>query len=334
MSVIVVKDQTNPSKYDKDTLMDMYKTMVKIRKFDENLIRLMQEGKVSGFYHSGIGQEAIATGTCVGLRDEDYIFYAHRGVNEMIAKGVSLVQLYGDFMGRVIGTTKGLGAGIVHSADPSRGVLGQSGTIGASFIIAPGVGYAIKYKKTDQVVVCYFGDGTAARELFHGGMNLAGLHKLPVIFVCENNEWAIGSHFKADHSIKEYIAERAEGYCIPGYVIDGNDVLMVKEVTQEAIDRAMRGEGPTFIEMKTFRHRGHFEGDPVTYIKPEVIQDWKDNRDPIKNFKAKLISAEIAEEAEFAKIDADVLKEILDAIDEADRSPLPSPERIYEGLFS
>jgi pyruvate dehydrogenase E1 component alpha subunit len=334
MGVVVVTNETDPRKYDAIVLMNLYRVMVKIRKFDENIIRLLKEGKVSGIYHSGIGQEAIAAGSCSLLRDEDYIFYAHRGANEMIAKGVPLVNLFGDFMGRVIGLTRGLGAGIVHCADPSRGVLGQSGTVGACFVLAPGVGYAIKYKKTDQVCICYFGDGTAARELFHGGMNFAGLHKLPVIFLCENNEYAIGSHFKSDHSIKEYIAERAEGYCIPAYVIDGNDVLMVRETTEMAIKRAKKGEGPTFIEAKTFRQRAHFEGDPGKYMNPEVVKYWKEKRDPIANFKLKLIQAGMAKEAEFEQVDNDVSREIGDSIEKADASPLPTQDRIYQGLFS
>lgn len=334
MTVVVVKGESDLKKYDKVTLMNLYKSMVKVRKFDENLLRLLQEGKVSGFYHSGIGQEAIAAGSCSLLRDEDYIYYAHRGCNEMVAKGVPLVNIYGDFLARVIGTTKGLGAGIVHSADPSRGVLGQSGTIGASFVLAAGTGYAIKYKKTDQVCICYFGDGTAARELFHGGMNWAGLFKLPIIFVCENNEYGISTHYKRAHAVKEHIAERAEGYNIPGYVVDGNDVLMVREITEQAIERAKKGEGATFIEAKTFRHRGHFEGDPYTYINPEELKYWKEQRDPINNFREKLIEAGIAQAAEFEQVDDAVQEEINQAISEAEKSPLPPEERIYEGLFS
>ena len=161
----VVKRDIDPARYDKDFLLRLYREMVKQRAFDENLIRLLHEGKVSGFYHSGIGQEATGAGTCASLRDDDYILYDHRGCNQMIAKGVPLDKIYGDFMGRLCGTTCGLGAGIVHVAYPEKGVLGQSGTLGACFVIAAGAGYAVKVKKTDQVCVCYFGDGTAARDL-------------------------------------------------------------------------------------------------------------------------------------------------------------------------
>ena len=161
----VVKRDIDPARYDKDFLLRLYREMVKQRAFDENLIRLLHEGKVSGFYHSGIGQEATGAGTCASLRDDDYILYDHRGCNQMIAKGVPLDKIYGDFMGRLCGTTCGLGAGIVHVAYPEKGVLGQSGTLGACFVIAAGAGYAVKVKKTDQVCVCYFGDGTAARDV-------------------------------------------------------------------------------------------------------------------------------------------------------------------------
>jgi pyruvate dehydrogenase E1 component alpha subunit len=333
MGVIVVKDEADLSKYDKATLLDLYRSMVNMRTFDKNIIRLIAENKIVGFYHSGQGHEAIAAGTCSVQRDDDYMYYDHRGANGMIGKGVPLVNLYGDFLARECGTTRGLGAGIVHSAWPEKGVLGQSGTLGATFVIAPGTGYAIKYLGTDQVCTLYFGDGTSARETFHGGMNFAGLHKLPVIFVLENNEYAAMQHFKRDHSIKEYIAERAEGYCIPGYVVDGNDVLKVREVYKEAVDRARSGEGPTFIECKTFRHRGHFEGDPYHYADPEVIKLWKDTKDPIDNYRAKLINSGIATQEEFNAIDKIVAEENLAAIAEAEKSPLPPPERIYQGLF-
>jgi len=329
----VVKREIDVKQYDRDFLLDLYRVMVKQRKYDENLIRLMQEGKVSGFYHSGIGQEAIAAGSCALLNDDDYIFYDHRGCNQMVAKGVPLTGLYGDFLCRTSGTTGGLGAGIVHSADSGKGVLGQSGTIGSSFVLSAGVGYAIKYQKTDQVCVCYFGDGTAARETFHGGLNWAGLYNLPVIFILENNEYGISTHYTKAHALKDNIADRADGYGIPGYVVDGNDVLLVYEVTKEAVERARNEGRPTFIEAKTFRHRGHFEGDPVTYIDPEVLRDWKENRDPIKNFKAKLISAGMADEKEFIALDNEIEEEILSAIAEAEKAPLPSEDRIYQGLF-
>ncbi len=333
MALTVVTESPDVKNYDKETLMKFYEGMRKIRTFDQQLIRLMQEGKVSGFYHSGQGQEAIAVGTCAPLNDQDCVYYAHRGCNTMIAKGVSLTALYGDFLMRVCGTTRGLGAGIVHSADPSVGVLGQSGTVGESMVLGPGTAYALKYKKTDNVCVSYFGDGASARELFHGGMNFAGCHQLPMIFVCENNGWAISSSFEHDHSVKEHIAERAEGYCIPAYVVNGNDVLAVYETMKKVVDNARAGGGPAFLECKTYRHRGHFEGDPYDYVDKDVLKDWKDNKDPINTFQAKIVAAGIATDDEFKAIDDAILAEVNAAIDEAEASPLPPKERIFEGLF-
>ena len=334
MGVTIVENVSDLSRYDKKELLDLYKMMVKIRRFDVNLIRLMQEGKVAGFYHSGQGHEAIATGTLASCNDDDYIYYAHRGCNVMIAKGVPLVNIYGDFLMREIGTTRGLGAGIVHCAWPDKNVMGQSGTLGESFVLAPGTAYAVKFNGGKQVVMCYNGDGTHAREVFHGGMNFASLHKLPIVFICENNEYAISAHFRDDHAIKDHLAERAEGYCMPGYVVDGNDVLAVKEVTDKAIDRARAGDGPTFIECKVHRQRGHFEGDPITYLDPALMKDWKENKDPIKLFREKVVAAGKATAAELDAIDEATETEVRDAAAEAEKSPLPPPERITKGLFN
>lgn len=334
MSVTVVKNVTDLSGYDKDFLLSLLRVMERCRKFDVNLIQLMGQGKVAGFYHSGQGHEAIAAG-CSGVwREDDYLYYAHRGCNAMIGKGVPLVNLYGDFLNRVIGTTKGLGAGIVHSAWPELNVMGESGTLGESFVLAPGTAYAVKYYGTDQVVFCHNGDGTHAREVFHGGMNFASLHKLPVLFICENNGLGISAAFEDDHAVKEYLAERAEGYCMPGYVVDGNDVLAVYETVKDAAARARAGEGPTFIEIKVHRQRGHFEGDPVTYLDPEVVKKWIEEEDPIKLYREKLIGAGIATEAELDAIAEEEDAAAKAAIEEADASPLPPVERIYEGLFN
>lgn len=323
------------SDYRKEDLIKFYREMVKIRKFDEHLIRLMHEGKVSGFYHSGIGSESVSVGSITNiLRDEDYIFYNHRGCNQKIAKGVPLSKIYGDFLGTVEGTTRGLGAGIVHSADPSRGVLGQCGTIGSQFNIVVGTAYSAKLRGTDQVSVCYFGDGAASREPLHGSLNWAGLYKLPVIYICENNGYAISSTFEETHSVREHLADWAWGYGIPSCVVDGNDVLLMQEVVKEAVERAKLGEGPTFIEAQTFRHRGHFEGDAYDYVDKAVLNDWKENRDPIKSFKKKLLENQYCTENDLLNVDEQAEYEILAAIKVAEEAPLPEPNRIYEGLYA
>jgi pyruvate dehydrogenase E1 component alpha subunit len=334
MSLVVVDNVTDFSGYDKGELLDLFKTMTRIRQFDVNLVRLITEGKVAGFYHSGQGHEAIATGTCSAVNADDYVYYHHRGCNVMVAKGMPLVSLYGDFLMREIGSTGGLGAGIVHSCWPELGILGQSGTIGEAFILAAGTAYSSKYFKSGQVTLCYNGDGTHAREVFHGGMNFAALHKLPVVFICENNGYGISAPLKEDHAIDKYLAERAGGYGIPAYVVDGTDVLAVKAVTEKAVARARAGEGPTFIECIVRRLRGHYEGDPVSYVDSATMASWHEKEDPMKNYRANLLAAGKATEAELSEIEAAVLEEVLEAIKEADASPLPPRERIFEGLFS
>jgi pyruvate dehydrogenase E1 component alpha subunit len=334
VSVTLVKNVTDLSTYEKTELIDLYKMMVKIRTFDANIIRLITEGKITGFYHSGQGHEAIAAGVYAVVNDDDYVYYAHRGCNVMIAKGVPLIKLYGDFLAREIGTTKGLGAGIVHSCYPEKGVLGQSGTLGESFVLAPGTAYASKLKKDGKVVLCHNGDGTHAREVFHGGMNFSALHKLPIVFICENNGYAISAPLREDHAIKEYLAERAEGYGIPAYVVDGKDVLAVREIACEAVERARRGDGPIFIECIVRRLRGHYEGDPITYIDPKTLEEWNEKEDPVKIFKTQLAQAGVVDENDLDDLYKQADAAAVEAIEEADRSPLPPMERLYEGLFS
>jgi acetoin:2,6-dichlorophenolindophenol oxidoreductase subunit alpha len=331
----VFSRQIDVGDYNKEMLISFYKKMVTIRRFDENLIRLIQEGKVSGFYHSGIGSEGVSAGSIqFNLRDDDYLYYNHRGVNQMIAKGIPLFKLYCDFMGKVDGTTKGLGAGIVHSADPSIGVMGQAGTIGSQFELAVGTAYSSKFTVTDQVTAVFFGEGAASRETLHGSLNWAALYKLPVIYICENNQFAISSHVKDTHAYKEHLADWADGYGIPNCVVDGNDVLLMHEAMKEAVERARRGEGPTFIEAQTYRHRGHFEGDPAVYREKAELAYWMEHRDPIKNFGALLLNKRVVTQTELSDVENQVDREILEAIERADASPLPEPERIYEGLFA
>lgn len=330
----IYKKNIDLSQYNDEFLTDMFRTMVRIRKFDQNLIRLMQEGKVSGFYHSGIGSEALSAGAMVTLQPDDYLFYNHRGCNQMIAKGVPLSRLYGDFLGTLEGTTGGLGAGIVHSSDMSIGVVGQAGTIGSQFSIGVGTGLSAKWRKTEQVTAIFFGEGAASEEALHGSLNWAALYKLPIVYVCENNEYAISSHWTETHAVRQHIADWADGYGIPNCVVDGNDPLLMAEVVGEAVARARRGDGPTFIEAQTFRHRGHYEGDPATYMDKEVLRDWIENRDPIVNFSAVLRQSGRAPQDTLDLIDDEIAEEVKAAIAKAEAAPLPEQERIFQGIYS
>lgn len=335
MELRLFTEKPNPKKYDKDLLLNLYRVMLQERIFDESIIRMVSAGKVKGFYHAGSGQEAIAAGTCAQLRDDDYIFYMHRGCNEMIAKGVPIDELYGDFFANVHGTNKGLGAGIIHSAYPQKGVLGQPGTIGSNSSLGAGVGYAIKYRKSDQVCVCFFGDGTAAREVIYGALNWIGLWKLPVILVCENNEYGLSNPYLKANAVKEHVAEKVVGFNnIDPVVVDGNDVLAVKEVMDKAVERARKGEGGTFIEAKTFRYGGHFVGDPAIYQDKDRLKWFKNEYDPINNLKKAVMESGVATESELDTVEQKVREEDKKAIEIADSYPLPGRERLFEGLFS
>jgi TPP-dependent pyruvate/acetoin dehydrogenase alpha subunit len=244
-----------------EKLIEMYRTMKKIREFETKAAELFAEGSIPGFVHLYIGEEAVATGVCANLKDSDYITSTHRGHGHIIAKGGDLKYMFAELFGKATGYCKGKG-GSMHIADADRGILGANGIVGAGHNIAVGAGLSAKYRGTDQVCVCFFGDGSTNQGTFHESLNLASIWKLPVIFVCENNLYGISMHQSRHQAIQD-VADRAVAYNIPGVVVDGNDVLAVYEAAKEAIDRARNGQGPTLIECKTYRQRGHFEGDPT-----------------------------------------------------------------------
>ena len=335
MELVIYNERPDVKEYSKELLTRLYTDMRKERMFDQSVIRMVSEGKIAGFYHPGSGQEAIAAGVCANLTDEDYLLYMHRGCNEMICKGMEMDKLYADFFGNIHGTNRGLGAGIIHGADPSRGVMGQPGTVGSNMPIAVGLGVSIKYRKTNQVVYCTFGDGTANRELLHGAFNYAALMKLPVIFLCQNNEYGLGAHYKDEHATTTgYIAERGLSYGIPSYVVDGNNVLAVYEVAKKAVENARGGGGPSFIEAKTYRQHGHFIGDPATYMDKERLRWFIEENDPLDNYDKVLLKSGMFTEDELKTLVDEVTKLNDEAIVEADSYPLPTEERLYQGLYS
>jgi TPP-dependent pyruvate/acetoin dehydrogenase alpha subunit len=315
-----------------EQLKGFYEQLLRILLWEQKLLWLIDEGKVSGFYHSGRGQEAIPVGACAALRDDDYIMYAHRGCGYMIAKGLPLSKLFGDFLANTEGTTKGLGAGIVHIAWPQKGILGQSGTLGGAFPIATGAALSAKYRGTDQVCVCFFGDGTANRGTFHEAANAASVWKLPVVWLCENNQYAVSVPVWESTSVKN-IADRASAYGMPGVIVDGMDAVAVYEAVSEAVARARRGEGPTLIEAKTYRFRGHFEGDPETYRDKDEVERWK-QRDPITMLAKRLTDEGKATQADLEAIRAKVQREVDEAVEVALRAPMPPRERLFEYVYA
>ena len=313
-----------------EQLVAFYEQMIRIVTWEQVALRLLQEGKVLAGHHSGRGQEAIPVGAIAPLRDDDYIMYAHRGFGYTIAKGMAMVEMFGDMMANTAGSTGGLGAGIPHFADPDLGILGQGGTLGSCFPIAAGAAFSAKYRGTDQVVVCFFGDGTANRGTFHESVNAAAAWKLPVVWLCENNGFAVSA--ASDESTAGRIVDRAAGYGMPGILIDGMDVVAVYEAVAAAVDRARTGGGPTLIEAECIRFRGHFEGDPEAY-RDDVEESVQRERDPLIQLARKLTDGGAVDEDDLAEIRDRISAEVEAAAEEAAASPMPGPERLHEGLY-
>ncbi|NLY66398.1 MAG: pyruvate dehydrogenase (acetyl-transferring) E1 component subunit alpha [Tissierellia bacterium] len=309
----------------------MYRTMKRIREFETKAAELFAEGRIPGFVHLYIGEEAVATGVCANLKDSDYITSTHRGHGHIIAKGGDLKYMFAELFGRETGYCKGKG-GSMHIADADRGILGANGIVGAGHNIAVGAGLSAKYRDTDQVCVCFFGDGSTNQGTFHEALNMASIWKLPVIFVCENNLYGISMHQSRHQAIQD-VADRAVAYNMPGVVVDGNDVLAVYEAAKEAVDRARNGQGPTLIECKTYRHRGHFEGDPTVYRDEEEVKEWL-QKDPIPRLVEFMLDNNVVTEEEIKKIDEEIAAEIKEAIKFAEESPFPPVEAAVEDIYT
>jgi pyruvate dehydrogenase E1 component alpha subunit len=315
----------------RDMLIDMYIRMKKIREFESKASVLFAEGRIPGFVHLYIGEEAAATGVCANLTDDDFITSTHRGHGHIIAKGGDLKYMMAELYGKESGYCKGKG-GSMHIADREKGILGANGIVGAGHNIAAGAGLSAQYRGTDQVCACFFGDGSTNQGTFHESMNLASIWKLPVIFVCENNYYGI-SMSQARHQAIKDIADRGASYGIPGLAVDGNDVLAVYEAAKEAVSRARKGLGPTLIECKTYRHKGHFEGDPAVYKPEEEQAEWLE-KDPLPRFEAFLLENDFFTKEELRDIDAEIAKELEDAILFAEESTYPAVEKTVEDVYS
>jgi len=315
----------------KEKLVEMYRKMLEIRFFEEKVFELYAQNLVPGTVHLYAGEEAVAVGVCSNMRRDDYVTSTHRGHGHCIAKGADLKRVMAEILGKKTGYCKGKG-GSMHIADFSIGMLGATAIVGAGIPIAVGAGLSIKLRKTDQVVACFFGEGASNQGTFHEGINMASVWKLPVIFLCENNLYAMGTRQSRVMAI-ENVADRAVAYGIPGVVVDGNDVLAVHEVTQEAVERARKGEGPTLIECKTYRHKGHSRVDPARYRPKEEVEEWL-AKDPIKRLKEKLLQTDTLTEAEVRQIEKEVSAEIEEAVKFAMESPYPAPEEALQDVYA
>ena len=322
---------------DKKKLLAMHAKMLTIRRFEERLAELTFTGELPGSVHPYIGEEAVAVGICATLRPDDRITSTHRGHGHLIAKGGDIRLMMAELFGRKNGYCKGKG-GSMHIANFSIGILGACGIVGGGLPIATGSGLASKLQGTDQVSVCFFGDGAANEGTFHESVNLASIWKLPVIYVCENNKYAITTAASYHLSVED-VSDRAAAYAIPGVTVDGQDVIAVYEAATEAVERARKGAGPSLVECKTYRYLGHFIGEEYlfgdkTYRTNEEVEEWKHNKDPIANFEAKLVEMGVLTKEEATKIDEDLKAQIEEAVNFARQSPLPDPEEALEDLFA
>jgi pyruvate dehydrogenase E1 component alpha subunit len=308
----------------------MYETMVTIRRFEEQSRREADAGKLRGM-HSSIGQEAVPTGICAHLRDDDYVLGTHRSHHHCIAKGVDLKEMMAELLGKATGTNKGKG-GTMHIADINKGMLGANGIVGSNIPVATGAALSAKVLGTDRVSVVFFGDGAANQGSLHEAMNLASIWSLPVLFVCENNRYAESTPF--EYSVAgESVANRAEGYGMPGVTVDGQSVLDMYEVGGEAVARARAGEGPTLIEAQTYRYLGHFGADnPLGYRTEEEEAHFK-ARDCIDRLTAHCLEAGVATKEELAALDQRASDAVAEASKFADESPFPGPEELYTDVY-
>lgn len=318
----------------KEKLLELYTTLVKCRLFEERIVDLYARGQVPGLAHLYIGEEAMAAGVCGALRDDDYITSTHRGHGHVVAKGAELDRMMAELYGKRSGYCKGKG-GSMHIADMALGILGANGIAGGGLPIAVGAGWSAKWRGTDQVTACFFGDAASNNGTFHESLNLAAVHRLPVVFVCENNLYGI-SVSQVKHQVITDVSVRADGYGMPGVTIDGMDVTEVYNTTVKAVERARAGEGPTLIEGKTYRFRGHHEGDPnqgARYRDKSEIEGWKE-KCPIVRLGKQLVESKVATKENLDEIHMKIEQDLDHAVKFAEQAEFPPIEDMYTDIFA
>jgi TPP-dependent pyruvate/acetoin dehydrogenase alpha subunit len=311
----------------------MLRKMILIREFDELAIKLRTEGKIYGAVHPYVGQEAVAVGVCANLTNADRVTSTHRGHGHCIAKGADVKRMMAELFGRVDGYCKGKG-GSMHIADFAVGMLGANGIVGGGLPIATGAALAAQIEGKGNVAVCFFGDGAVAEGEFHEALNISSVWKLPIVFVCENNQYAANNAIAVQHPITD-VAVRAKSYGLPGLSIDGNDVLAVRKAAGEAIERARRGDGPTLVECKTYRWHFHaMRNAPPPETRPAAeIAQWKE-RDPIARLATDLIAQRVITESDLGGLNREVHVALQEAVAFADASPFPDPKDILVDMFA
>lgn len=307
-------------------------TMVLIREFEELAVELFRDGQLPGFVHPSVGQEAVAAAFTYDLSDRDYLLSTHRGHGHLLAKGVDIRAMVAELYGRTDGSCVGLG-GSMHVAEPSRGILGANGIVGAGIPISCGAGLAQQLDGAGGVVVCFFGDGAVNIGAFHEGLNLAALWSLPIVFVCENNQYAESTAFSSVLPTED-LRPRAASYGMPGVVVDGNDVQACLDVARSAIDRARQGHGPSLVQADTYRWYGHHTGDVAPYRPKEEVQQWKQERDPISRIEARLTELGLADAAGLQEIRGECRRRLEAIVEQVKATPEPAVPAPFELVFA
>lgn len=315
----------------RELCVDMLRKMYTIRFFEETVDDLFARGLVHGTMHLSIGQEASAVGSVLALEDDDYILSNHRGHGHCIAKGADLNQMMAEFLGKDTGYCRGRG-GSMHIADVEARNLGANGVVGGGIPLTVGVGLTLQMRGTDEIVMGFFGDGAANQGSFHEALNMAAIWSLPLVYVCENNQYGMSMSTTRAFKI-EHIAQRAASYGMPGVTVDGNDVLAVYDAASEAASRARAGHGPTLLECVTYRWKGHSKSDQELYRSKEEVEAWK-KKDPIPRFRGRLVDEGVISDEEDKEIEEAARRAIAEAVEFARASPEPAVDTILEGVYA
>ena len=312
-------------------LLDLYRQMLLIRRTEEAAAKAYAQGKIGGFLHLGIGQESVCVGAIAALEPTDYVVGTYREHGHYMAKGGTSKEVLAELFGKSTGASKGLG-GSMHLFNADKRMLGGYGIVGGHVPLAAGVAFASKYRGTDDVTLCFFGDGSVPQGAFHEGISLAGLWKLPIVFICENNQYSMGTPLYRTLAVAD-VTERAAGYAVARDRFEGDDVLRVRERIGEAVTRARQTQQPTLVEVITYRFRGHSMSDPGNYRTKDEIEEWK-KRDPVPVARERLVQQFGVSEDELASLEAHVKAEVAEAVRFADASPPGDPEHLYDYVYA
>jgi pyruvate dehydrogenase E1 component alpha subunit len=320
-----------PSAEEKSLLLELYRQMLTIRRVEEAAAKAYAQGKIGGFLHLGIGQEAVCVGAIAALKPTDYVVGTYREHGHYLAKGGTAKEVLSELYGRSTGASKGMG-GSMHLFNAQKRMLGGYGIVGGHVPLAAGVAFASKYRGTDEVTLCFFGDGSVPQGAFHEGISLAGLWKLPIVFICENNQYSMGTPLYRTLAVPD-VTERAAGYGVARERFDGDDVLRVREQIGEAVERARTTQQPTLVEVITYRFRGHSMSDPGNYRTKDEIEEWK-KRDAVPLARERLLAHYGVSEDELVSLEAHVKAEVQEAARFADQSPLAEESTMWNSIYS